>query len=211
MRSDIDRWNAKYDKRPANSSIEPDPLLLEHRALLDAEGLCIDIAGGTGDNGLYLNQLGYESVIVDGSELGLRLCRRKAQANGLSPILVAADLDRFALPESTFDVVLVFRYLNRNLIDPILRCLKRNGVLFFKNFNKHHLKTHPQFRAEYVLKDGELTDWFSGLRCVATNDGQATSDTTYYWVGIATGRHPPVTGGKKATSSPSLNKVSGPA
>jgi tellurite methyltransferase len=188
VHSDIDRWNARYSRRTARAVIEPDPLLLEHRAMLGTAGLGVDIAGGTGDNGLYLNQLGYDSVIVDGSEVGLRQCRRKAQANGLSPMLVAADLDRFALPASTFDVVLVFRYLNRNLVDAILRCLKPNGVLFFKSFNKHHLKAHPQFPPQYVLRDGELSDCFADLRCAATNDRQFTSDTTYYWVGIGTGR-----------------------
>lgn len=185
MRSDLDRWNAKYDARKPTSSIEPDDLLLEHETLFDSRGLCIDIAGGTGDNGLYLSRLGYESVIVDGSETGLRLCAHKARKNGLSPMLVVADLDRFALPEAAFDVVLVFRYLNRDLIDPLRRCLKRNGVLFFKTFNLHHLKAHPQFPEEYVLKEGELTAWFSDLQCIATNDGRTTAGTTYYWVGIA--------------------------
>lgn len=182
MRSDIERWNDKYDGRPPSTSIEPDPLLLQHRDLLGSRGLCIDIAGGTGDNGLYVSQLGYRSVIVDGSEQGLRLCRSKAEANGLSPMLVTADLDRFTLPEAAFDAVLAFRYLNRQLIGPIRDCLKENGVLFFKTFNIRHLERHPRFPEEYVLRDGELTEWFSALRCVDTNDGRAP-DTTYYWVG----------------------------
>ncbi len=74
MRSDVDRWNAKYENRERTASIDPDPLLRRHRGLLAARGLCIDIAGGAGDNGLYLNRIGYESVIVDASEAGLRLC-----------------------------------------------------------------------------------------------------------------------------------------
>ena len=186
MRSDIDRWNAKYDQRTPTTSIEPDPLLLKHRSLLGFSGLAVDIAGGTGDNGLYLSQLGYLSLIVDGSEAGLRLGQRKARANGLPAMFVAADLDQFALPDSTFDVMLVFRYLNRDLIEPLRRCLKTNGLLFFKTFNRRHLNKHPGFPEEYVLKDSELIRWFSDFECVDTNDGTATPDTTYYWVGRKT-------------------------
>lgn len=182
VRGDIERWNDKYGKRSRSSSIEPDPLLLQHRELLGSAGLCIDIAGGIGDNGLYLSQIGYRSIVVDGSEAGLRLCRHKARENGLAPMLVVADLDRFVLPESTFDAVLVFRYLNRRLIGAVPGCLRDGGVLFFKTFSTHHLLAHPQFPEEYVLKEGELTSWFSGLQCIDTNDGRSP-DTTWHWVG----------------------------
>lgn len=182
MRSDIERWNRKYGERPPSASIDPDPLLLRHRGLLGNRGLGIDIAGGTGDNGLYLCRLGYRTVVVDGSEVGLRLCRRKAVHNALDPMLVVADLDRFTLPKRRFDAVLIFRYLNRALVGPVLDSLEEDGVLFFKTFNSRHLIRHPGFPREYLLEDGELTKWFSGLRCVDTNDGDP-ADTTYHWVG----------------------------
>jgi hypothetical protein len=97
-------------------------------------------------------------------------------------MLVVADLDRFTLPKRRFGAVLVFRYLNRALVDPIRDCLKANGVLFFKTFNERHLVRHPRFPEEYLLRDGELSEWFSGLHCVETNDGRS-ADTTYHWVG----------------------------
>lgn len=184
MRSDVDRWNAKYAKREPTGAIDPDPLLGKHRERLGGAGLCIDIAGGTGDNGLYLEQLGYRSIIVDASESGLRLCRHKADVNRLDPMLVAADLDRFVLPAAAFDAVLVFRYLNRGLIDAIRRCVKPGGLLFFKTFNTRHLNQHPGFPKQYVLEDGELSDWFSVLNCLDSNDGDAP-DTTWFWVGSA--------------------------
>ncbi len=182
MREDLDRWNAKYAGRPPSETIDPDPLLREHRDLLASGGLCIDLAGGTGDNGLFVEQLGYRSVIVDGSETGLRLCRHKAQAHGLDPMLVVADLDRFTLPAATFDAILVFHYLNRGLVDAIRRSLKPGGALFFKTFNRRKALDHPGFPEKYMLKDGELTEWFADLHCTATNDGDARS-ATYHWIG----------------------------
>lgn len=183
MREDIERWNAKYADRPPSGSIEPDDLLVEHRGLLADRGLSIDLAGGTGNNGLYLSQLGYQSLIVDGSETGLRLCRHKARRNGLSPMLVVADLDRFVLPPGTFDVALVFRYLNRGLIPAIRGCLKDDGLLMYKTFNLRHRSRRPHFSKEFLLRDGELSRWFSDMRCVATNDGDE-HDTAYYWIGF---------------------------
>jgi len=183
MRQDIDRWNAKYGARERSRLLEPDPLLLEYRHLLGNHGLCIDVAGGTGDNGLYLERLGYHSIIVDGSEPGLRLCRYKALENGLEPMLVVADLDRFVLPESTFDVVLVFRYLNRNLIPGIRACLKDGGLLFYKTFNLRHRAKRPNFNKAFLLEDGELSGWFADWRCVATNDHDNNDEPATYWVG----------------------------
>lgn len=182
MREDIDRWNAKYAGRPPSDSIEPDSLLLEHRRLLASGGLCIDLAGGTGNNGLFAAQLGFRSIIVDGSEAGLRLCRLKAQANDLDPMLVVADLDRLSLPEAAFDLVLLFHYLNRGLVGPIRRSLKPGGVLFFKTFNSRKRLERPDFPEKYLVADGELSEWFAGLHCVATNDG-ASEDATYHWIG----------------------------
>lgn len=182
MRADIDRWDAKYAAREPSAALEPDPLLLEYRHLLPTSGLCIDIAGGTGDNGLFLGQLGCDMLIVDGSETGLRLCRRKAEHHGLHPNLVAADLDRFELPRSTFDVVLVFRYLNRALIPALRDCLKTNGLLVYKTFNLRHRIKHPGFNPDYLLQDGELNRWFGDMRCLATNESDERA-TTSYWIG----------------------------
>lgn len=182
MREDIDRWNAKYADRPPSQSIEPDGLILEHVNLLSSGGLCIDLAGGVGDNGLFLERLGYRSIIVDGSEAGLRLCRHKAEVNGLDPMLVVADLDRLTLPESVFDAVLVFHYLNRALVEPIRRSLKPGGALFFKTFNIRKKLERPGFPEKYILKDGELSGWFSDMHCVACVDGHG-DENTYHWIG----------------------------
>lgn len=182
MRADIERWNAKYASRPARDAIEPDPLLVRHGGLLSHAGNALDVAGGTGDNGLYLAQQGYSSLIVDASETGLRQCRNKARVAGLSPMLVVADLDRFALPEAAFEAVAVFRYLNRALIDPIAAALKPGGLLFFKTFNTQHLESHPGFCREYVLADGELSHWFAGLHGIDVDDG-ASGAATSHWVG----------------------------
>jgi len=182
MREDIQRWQRKYAQREPEATIEPDALLRAHQRLLTGGGLGIDLAGGTGDNGLYLCGLGYRTIVIDASETGLRLCRHKAGVNGLRPMLVAADLDRFTLPPSTFDIALVFRYLNRSLIGPIRDCLRPGGLLFYKTFNIHHLRERPGFNRDYVLAPGELREWFAGLDCIASNDGEADT-ATWHWVG----------------------------
>jgi len=182
MRADIDRWNTKYQARERSARLKPDPLLIEYRHLLPSAGFGIDIAGGPGDNGLFLNQQGCEVVIVDGSETGLRLCRHKAERNGLHPMLVVADLDRFELPRSSFDVVLIFRFLNRELVAAIRDSLKDTGLLVYKTFNLRHRVDRPDFASEYLLRDGEMRGWFKDMRCVASNDGDDT-DTATYWIG----------------------------
>lgn len=183
MREDVDRWNLKYSKKQAAEKIEPDSLLIQYQDLIQPYSLCLDLAGGIGNNGLYLCQRNCDSLIIDCSERGLRLCQNNAQYHGLNPKLVVADLDHFQLRETCFDVILVFRYLNRNLIESIKSWLKPKGLLIYKTFNLNQLKNAPGFTQDYLLRTGELVNWFSDWHCIDNNDHSDNHESTSYWVG----------------------------
>ena len=183
MKSDIDRWNKKYLNHQYSHDIRPDPLLVENRSLLSGTGNALDLACGVCDNALFLAKLGYNSFAVDGSVRALCLGKRKARANGLNLLGFVADLDSYPLPVAYFDVIVVLRYLNRDLIEPMRGALKSGGILLFQTFNKRFLKQKPTFPEEYVLIDGELKDWFGDWRCVKTNDDFTNEMTQSFWIG----------------------------
>ncbi len=186
MKSDIRRWDAKYTSLAYTPEFAPDPLLLEHAALLTGRGVSLDVACGTGDNALYLAQRGYNSYAVDGSIEGLRHCRRKAGDNRLEVTLFVADLELLSLPGNSFDVIVVMRYLDRDQIPRLKHTLKPDGLLVFKTFNRNFLREKPDFPGAYVLDDGELKAWFKGWRCVDTNDVPGNVDKFSYWLGYRT-------------------------
>lgn len=191
MKSDIDRWNGKYRSRQFTQDIQPDPILVEHNSLLTGKGCVLDVASGECDNALYLAACGYTAFAIDGSYEGLKLGARKAAANGLRLKCFVADLDTYPIPQELFDVVVVIKYLNRNIIDSVRRSLKQNGLLFFKTFNRRFLDQNSAFPEKYVLRRGELSDWFSDWVCVDSNERSRGDESQYYWVGRKSwaGRH----------------------
>ncbi len=183
MKSDIDRWNKKYSAHQYSSNISPDSILVANSSHLPQEGTSLDLACGVCDNALYLAELGFCSFAVDASETAIRFGQRKARANHLHILGFVADLDTYPLPEEYFHVIVVVRYLNRKLIEPIKRALKPDGVVLMRTFNTRHLEKKPTFPESYVLHDSELTAWFNGWSCIDTNDEVTSKQTESYWIG----------------------------
>lgn len=67
----------------------------------------LDYGCGQGEESAYFLRLGATVTAVDISEVGLRLCRERAAANGLSERLttITADALHLPLPDTSFDLV----------------------------------------------------------------------------------------------------------
>lgn len=174
MNPDIARWDDKYRASDAGKFTEVDPLLIAHESLLEGTGRALDVACGAGANALYAAARGYAVVAVDGSIEGLKIASARARAAGLNLSLVNLDLEHYRPPPNAFDLVMVFRYLNRGLFAPLKNALRPGGRLFFKTFNRNFLEAKPDFNTDYVLSPGELAREFSGLDIVSLEEGDST-------------------------------------
>lgn len=183
MNPDILRWDDKYRDAGAADFVAVDELLKNHDRLLAGEGRALDVACGAGANAIFVASRGYTTIGVDGSVRGLRLAARRAKEIGVTLHLINADLERYRPPPAAFDLVLVFRYLNRSLFDALEQTLHPRGVLFYKTFNRNLLDVKPEFNPEYLLKPGELPGFFGALEQVATNDRAGNSDVFSWWIG----------------------------
>jgi SAM-dependent methyltransferase len=183
MNPDILRWDGKYSAAEARDFIEADELLEANAALLSGKGRALDVACGAGANAIYAASRGYATVGVDGSIEGLRLAARRARALGLALQLINADLECYCPPPGTFDLVLVFRYLNRPLFEALKQTLRPGGVIFFKTFNRNLLDTRPGFNPDYLLEPGEIAGRFRGLEQIATNDDADNRAAFSWWIG----------------------------
>jgi tellurite methyltransferase len=170
VRADIERWDRKYTRGNPNPAFTPDALLLTHRALLDGRGLALDLACGVGHNALFLARLGYEVLAVDGSLRGLAYARDALRREHLQVHLVAADLQRLALPRGRFDVIVVIRYLERTLLPAIKEAVRPGGLLLYKTFNLNHARERPDFSRAYLLAPGELRELLADFECIDAND-----------------------------------------
>jgi len=179
--ADILKWDAKYRSSEAIVSIEPEQELLEYGSILPQSGQALDLACGLGKNALFIAQRGFDVTAIDGSDQGLDKLRNSARAHGLAHQIKTrqADLDQYSFAEAYFDLILVVRYLNRDLFSGIVSALKPGGVLIYKTFNRNILKQRPGFNPAYTTETIELAEAFSSLEIIADNRDDAQSEYAF--------------------------------
>ena len=141
------------------------------RAVADRlpHGRVLDVACGSGRNASFLATRGDCVVGIDRSLESLREARAAIGSERFLP--VQADLERFALPESAFDVVVNTRYLQRSLAPALRRSLRPGGMLVFETFLIEQLELgHPR-NPEFVLRHNELLELFRELRVLQYEEG----------------------------------------
>ena len=174
-----DLWNRKYSEG-SHRSLEPEPFLLNAFAeFLAAKppGSALDVAGGAGRHALWLAQQGWSVKLLDISEAAVALARENAARVlpsplgtpvSTAPLFVAEVVDLNATPDlgdQQYDLVIVFRYLQRELFPSLIRALRPNGFLIYQTYITAQEKcsggpTNPN----YLLQPNELLEAFSSMR-----------------------------------------------
>lgn len=169
------KWNARYRDRAGDSYPRPDLLLLDYTPPLppNRPGRALDLAGGVGQNGLWLAEQGYVVDIMDISRAGLDRARTEMAARKIRAVnLLCVDLDHTPLPTDTYDVVCVFRYLNRALLPSLLTTVRSGGRLIYETFSPLARESRPDLNPDYCLAPGELASAFPKWRVLRdTEDG----------------------------------------
>ncbi|CAN5891174.1 methyltransferase domain-containing protein [soil metagenome] len=175
--SELERveWDRRYAEGDYRPRRDPSPFLEAWLGTV-TPGLALDVACGTGRNALRLAEAGFDVRAVDISAVATDMGRKEAVARGLSLDWEVADLDRLDLTDRSFQLITVFRYVNRPLWPRLVAALAPGGWLLVE----HHLQTHlsvdgpstPDFR----LAPQELLAAFSDLRIVSYMEGPEEGD-----------------------------------
>ena len=182
MKSDVQRWEAKYLGAELAPTLRVDPLLARYIDTRADRGRALDVAAGTCHASVYLAQQGFQVTALDCSAAGLALGQRLAKREGVAIEICEFDLDESALPKGPWSVVCCLRYLNRSLFVQMAKGLAPGGVLILKTFNVHHLAKAPSFSPEYVLQPGELASAFLMLDTIELADGDDPQENTSWIV-----------------------------
>ncbi len=121
----------------------------------------LDLAMGRGRHALVLARHGYHTFGVDAKFDAVLSARACAAAEGLVVSAWCADLTMSPLPISAFDLVVVTRYLQRDLFDAIKLSLKPRGRVIYETFTVRQLAlgTGPK-SPDHLLRPGELRSIF---------------------------------------------------
>jgi tellurite methyltransferase len=124
----------------------------------------LDVAMGRGRHACALAAAGFETYGVDARMDALR------EAKASMPALRAwcADLTTYPLPRSRFDVIVVARYLQRDLFDALREAVLPGGVVLYETFTveQRQLGRGPT-SADHLLERGELRARFAEFEILA--------------------------------------------
>src|SRR5438132_3063315 len=94
----------------------------------------LDVAMGRGRHALVLARAGLRVFGVDREEGAVRDAVKRAGAEGVAIRGWCADLERTALPRSRFELVLVTRYLQRDLFGALRDAIAPGGLAMYETF-----------------------------------------------------------------------------
>jgi tellurite methyltransferase len=180
-------WENRH--RVKSIAVEAEPSMVEMLPLLP-RGLALDVAAGTGRNGLYLARAGIGVVAADFSEPGLSRLAVEARREGLPVKPVLADLEEtFPFRARSFDLVINVTYLDRALVPSLKDALRVGGVLLFDTFLIDQAETgHPKDPA-FMLRHYELRELLTGMELLRYREGiVAYANGTSAWRAVALAR-----------------------
>lgn len=157
------RWDKKYATEKYLFGREAIPFLQENVDLLP-KGQVLDLAMGEGRNGVFLATKGFQVTGVDVSGEGLKKATALASEQGTTITTLVADLETYAIPPNTFDVIICTYYFQRDLFPQIATALKSGGMALIETYTMDHLQYRPRFNKAWLLEPNELLTMLPGLR-----------------------------------------------
>lgn len=162
------RWEGKYSTVQKSPVLSPDDWLIASVGEIRS-GRAMELACGLGHNAIWLAKCGCVVDAVDISPGGLKLAAERAAVDEVAVNWIAADLDDWVPEENAYDLVVVFRFLERTRLPELIeRALRPGGVLLYETFTVAHL-TRPESRMKnpaFALAPGELPRLFPGLEVI---------------------------------------------
>jgi tellurite methyltransferase len=174
---DRERWDAKWEAR-SGDVFEPHPMLTNHRGLLVGEGDALDLACGRGQNAVWLAGLGYRVIGVDISSTALKSAKAEAKRLGLSQQthFEQTDIDHYTLPQNTYDLICVIRFLDRRLFPAIRNAIRGGGLVVYATRHFGAAAFQPEMNQAYLLERDELLEHFAGWTVLHYREGTAEAE-----------------------------------
>ena len=124
----------------------------------------LDVAMGRGRHAVALALAGFKTFGVDVRFDAVRDARLAAEAAAVHVHVWCADLTQHPLPSARFDVIVVTRYLQRDLFPALRAGVRPDGVVLYETFTtgQRALGWGPT-SSDHLLEPGELLKSFEGF------------------------------------------------
>ena len=140
----------------------------------------LDLACGSGRNGLHLLDLGLSVVFADREQSKLdevsSHCHDSKRAT-----FWAIDLEQTQgnpLAGRSFASILVFRYLHRPLMTAIRESIQPGGLIVYETFTTQQTHYGRPNNPDFLLQTGELEATFAGWELLHSFEGVTVCETS---------------------------------
>lgn len=152
-------------------------LLLDHLDLftgLERSLPVLDLACGTGRNGLVLAEQGISVVFADKSFAALKEVKQHLIKTGLPGHIWQLDLEQPGvehLSRHDYFAVICFRYLHRPLFPMLLSAVVPGGLVVYETFTLEQRRFGRPHRSDFLLRPGELKTTFKAWEIIHHFEG----------------------------------------
>lgn len=164
------KWDEKYQESDLTTPANPCFALKQHSRLLPFNGRALEVACGLGGNARFLAQCGLKVDAWDISDNALTVLNNWASVNHLPITPLITDLEQMILPYQQFDVIVVSRYLDRQLFKALADALKPKGLLIYQTFLAPVQDNAPRNPSFYV-QSNELNQAWPELTTLVYGEG----------------------------------------
>jgi tellurite methyltransferase len=158
-------WDKRYSKRTFIYGKAPAKFLSENYDFIPYGASVLDMGMGEGRHAVFLAQKGYKVTGIDLSSVAVKKASLLAKEFGVKIKTLVASLKKYKMPPESFDAVICFYWVDREMVEKIKTWLKPGGVLIYEGYNLGQRKkpAHKNEPKEYFLKKQELLTLFKGM------------------------------------------------
>jgi len=134
----------------------------------------LDLACGTGRNGLFLAAQGIPVVFADKSASALQTVEQQLAGSGLCGRTWQLNLevpvtDPFC--NESFSAIIGFRYLHRPLFPALRNAIQAGGLIIYETFTIDNRQFGRPNNPDFLLQTGELKSIFSDWEIISDFEG----------------------------------------
>jgi SAM-dependent methyltransferase len=169
-----------------HSNANPANLVKEFLPLIEARmtgNKVLDLACGSGRNGLFLTRHNIPVVFADNNPSALENVVTSESYNDEIANTWLVDFEngsKSPLLGKKFDVVLVFNYLHRPAIDEIKASVVAGGLILYETFTSEQARIGRPSNPDFLLNKSELKNWFKDWQVLHYFEGKADDPQRFY-------------------------------
>ena len=164
-------WDTRYRSGFYADAVDPHGLLTRFYRTLPSRGRIIDIATGNGRDLLFLAEKGFECYGLEKSGEALKIAAGWAAERRLPLTMVRGDANHLPFTRRSFDGLLVFYFLERQIMGDLVELLRPGGILVYETFLKRQNLIDRHRNPDYLLDDAELLTLLEGLELLFYEEG----------------------------------------